>query len=103
MTDYSTIADFLSTFRQSPDIIKALWILALIVCVAMPCGIGLAFIRRYFNAKIPHSLVGSIHRVPEGFVYVACGDKVENGSVIHDPQDVIAYAREQAQINRVEC
>jgi hypothetical protein len=99
MTDYSFLADFLSTFRQSPDIIKALWLLVMALWVALPCGMGLALIRHSFNAKIPHSLVGSIHRAPEGFVYVACGESVENGSLIHDPQDVIALARERAKLN----
>ena len=101
MTDYSFFADLLSTFRQSPDSIKALWLLVMGLCIALPCGVGLAFIRRYFNAKIPHSLVGSIHRVPEGFVYVACGGKVEDGNLIHDPKDVVEMARARAKITEV--
>jgi hypothetical protein len=45
--------------------------------------------------------VGSIHRVKEGFVYVAGGKHLDSGKLIEGPQEVMAHARADAERVRV--
>jgi hypothetical protein len=61
MTDYSLFADLLSTFRQSLDIVKALWVLVLGLWVALPCVVATYFIRRYFEAEPTVSVARAFH------------------------------------------
>jgi hypothetical protein len=97
MSDYSFFADLLNTFRLSPDVIKALIVLALVSWLALPCAVAAYFIRRYFEPEIPYSLVRSIHRVEGGFAYVTGGKSVESGTLIEGPQEVMAHARADAE------